>query len=67
MVLWMQQWYTMKYLASMLVDEFEFELNSYDAYVANKVIDGKVCTILWWVDNTKLSHEDADVVTRILY
>ena len=44
----------------------EFELNPYNACVANKVIDGKVCTILWCIDDIKLSHEDACIVTNIL-
>jgi hypothetical protein len=31
--------------------------------IANKVINGKQCTILWHVDDFKLSHEDKDVVS----
>ena len=43
-----------------------FKLNPYDACVENKVIDGKQCTIVWYVDDNKLSHEDSKVVDTIL-
>jgi hypothetical protein len=43
-----------------------FETNPYDFCVANKTIDGKQCTAVWHVDNLKISHVDAKVVTTIL-
>ena len=43
-----------------------FELNSYDWCCANKMINGKQCTILWNVDDLKLSHVDPNVVTQVL-
>ena len=43
-----------------------FELNPYDKCTANKIINGKQCTILFHVDDNKLSHEDPNVVTEIL-
>ena len=43
-----------------------FKLNEYDRCVANKMIDGKQCTIAWYVDDNKLSHEDPQVVTDVL-
>ena len=46
--------------------ELEFELNPYDRCVANKMINGKLCTILWWVDDLKISHKDADVVSDVI-
>jgi Reverse transcriptase (RNA-dependent DNA polymerase) len=46
--------------------EWGFELNKYDRCVANKTIDGKQCTILWHVDDLKISHVDDAVVTKIL-
>jgi hypothetical protein len=30
------------------------------------MIDGKQCTIAWYVDDTKISHVDPDVVTRTI-
>ena len=43
-----------------------FELNPYDPCVANKMINGKQCTILWHVDDLKISHEDPAEVTKII-
>ena len=30
------------------------------------VIDGKQCTIVWYVDNNNVSHEDSRVVDKVL-
>ena len=43
-----------------------FVLNPYDSCIANSVIDGKQCTIAWYVDDTKISHVDPNVVTSII-
>jgi len=43
-----------------------FQVNPYDRCVANKIIKGKQCTICWYVDDNKVSHEDEEVVTWIL-
>jgi hypothetical protein len=56
-------WYQLFY--SHLKD-IGFELNPYDPCVANKQINGKQCTIVWYVDDTKISHADPDVVTNII-
>ena len=48
-------------------DNDGFILNPYDTCVANCVINGKQCTILWHVDDLKISHEDPAVVTDILW
>ena len=42
-------------------------LNPYDTCVANCMINGKQCTILWHVDDLKISHEDPAVVTDIIW
>ena len=34
--------------------------------MANKVINGKQCTVIFYVDNNKVSHEDSTVVTQVL-
>ena len=46
--------------------EWGFEVNPYDWCVANKNIDGKQCTIIWHVDDLKISHVSYSVVTKIL-
>ena len=43
-----------------------FQLNPYDACVANKEVNGKQFTIAWHVDDLKLSHEDEDQVTNMI-
>ena len=43
-----------------------FSINTYNRCTSNKIIDGKQCTIVWYVDDNKLSHVDPNVVTDIL-
>lgn len=43
-----------------------FELNLYNACIANKMEDGKQCTIAWYVDNNKILHVDMNVVTSVI-
>jgi hypothetical protein len=43
-----------------------FTINPYDPCVANSIIDGSQCTIAWYVDDTKISHVNPDVVTKII-
>ena len=42
------------------------KINPYDWCVANKTIDGKQCTILWHVDDLKISHVDPKVNTTMI-
>jgi uncharacterized protein YeaC (DUF1315 family) len=46
--------------------EMGFVLNPYDPCVANKTINGKQCTILWYVDDNKISHVEPAVVDAII-
>ena len=43
-----------------------FKVNPYDKCVANKVIGGKQCTIVWYVDDVKISHCEESVVRNII-
>ena len=43
-----------------------FTLNPYDCCVANKDVDGKQLTVLWQVDDLKVSHVNPDMVTSFL-
>ena len=43
-----------------------FILNPYDACVANKTINGKQCTVGWYVDDNILSHVETTVVDEVL-
>ena len=42
-----------------------FVLNSYDKCIATKVINGKQCTLGFYVDDNKLSHVEEGVVEEI--
>ena len=42
-----------------------FTLNPYDPCVANKTINGKQMTIVWHVDDLKISHVDPEEVTKM--
>jgi hypothetical protein len=55
-----------KRLSTFLIDVHGFERNPYDWCVVNKTINGKQCTIVWYVDDLKLSHVDASVVDQIV-
>ena len=48
-------WYE---LYSSILVELGFEINSYDKCVANKIINGKQCTIIFYIDDNKISHID---------
>jgi hypothetical protein len=48
------------------LEDMGFELNPYDQCVANKSINGNQCTIVWYVDDTKISHVDPDVVSKVI-
>ena len=43
-----------------------FVANPYDSCVVNKEINGSQCTILWHVDDLKISHVDPDVVSAVI-
>ena len=55
-----------KDLSNFLVDTLGFTVNPYDWCVANKQINGKQCTIGWYVDDLKLSHVETEVLEDIL-
>ena len=45
------------------LEEMGFEVNPYDPCVANRDVDGAQCTVVWHVDDLKVSHRDKSVVT----
>ena len=47
-------------------DRMGFQANEYDKCVANKIINGKQCTIIWHVDDLKISHVEQKVVNDII-
>jgi hypothetical protein len=53
-------------LLSGKLQEWGFEINGYDSCVANKIIDGRQCTIIWHVDDLKISHVETKVVDDVI-
>jgi len=56
-------WYD---LFSTTLQKMGFELNPYDLCIANKMVDGKQCTVAWYVDDNKISHISPAVVTEVV-
>ena len=56
-------WYN---LFSTTLSNFGFKINTYNRCVANKIENGKQLTIVWYVDDCKVSHEDPQVVSNII-
>jgi hypothetical protein len=56
-------WYE---LFSETLKKMGFKLNPYDPCVANCMIEGKQCTIVWYVDDNKISHVDPRVVGMVI-
>ena len=48
------------------LEEWGFEQNKYDPCTMNKIINGRQATIVWHVDDLKISHCEKDVVESIL-
>ena len=53
-------------LSKYLKNHMGFEPNPYDACVANKQIEGSQCTIIWHVDDLKISHKKREVVEKVI-
>ena len=43
-----------------------FKLNPYDSCMANATIKNKQCTVVWYVDDNKVSHKDPAVVSSVI-
>ena len=56
-------WY--KKFSEKLID-MGFIINPYDACIANKSINGKQCTVAWYVDDVKISHSQQEVIDEII-
>ena len=52
-------------LSKKLVD-WGFSINPYDWCVANKLIQGSQCTIVWHIDDLKISHIDSNAVDEVI-
>ena len=48
------------------IKEMGFTINPYDCCIAKNIINGSQCTILWHVDDLKLSHKYPKVIDKII-
>ena len=48
------------------LSDYGFTANPYDLCVMNKIINGKQCTVVWHVDDLKISHVDSTMVDDLL-
>ena len=53
-------------LLSSTLQEWGFKINDYDRCIAKKTINGKQCTIIWHINDLKISHAEKAVVENIL-
>jgi len=53
-------------LFSTTLVDIGFELNPYDLCATNAIIDGKQCTIGWYVDDNIITHVDQNAVTWVI-
>ena len=56
-------WYD---LLSLTLVEMGFQINPYDECVTNKMVNGKQCTILWYVDDLKISYVDSAIIDHMI-
>ena len=57
------QWYN---LYTQTLKAEGYILNEYDRCVANQNVNGKKCTVVWYVDNNKASHIDSRIIDDLL-
>ena len=43
-----------------------FKINPHDKCVANKIINGKQCSIVWHIDDNKASHVGNKLVAEVI-
>ena len=53
-------------LSTFLTEKHGFVRNEYDWCVINKIVSRKQCTVAWYVDNIKMSHETQQVLEDLL-
>ena len=53
-------------LSSDTLVEFHFNLNEYDKYVAHKTINGWQSSIIWHLDDLKISHIEKKIIEDII-
>ena len=55
-----------KKLFTFLTEKHGFEQDEYDWCVVNKIVSAKQCTVAWYVNDMKMSHETQHVLEELL-
>ena len=55
-------WYTNIFISTL--KDLGFTINLYDKCVANKMLNGKQCILVWYVSDAKVSHVLEEEVVR---
>ena len=45
--------------------QYGFKLNPYDFCITNTIINDKQCTIIYYVDDTKVFHMELDIIKDV--
>ena len=53
-------------IISETLTEKGFELNPYSICVENKIVNVKQCTLVWYLDDNKMLHMEAEVVEDLI-
>ena len=53
-------------LFSEILSGHGFVLNPYDLCILNKTIEGKYCTLTWYMDDLKISHVKSSIVDSVI-
>ena len=48
------------------LEAYGFTIKLYDPCVANKMVNGNQLTVMWHMDDLKISHVDGKVVTGLI-
>ena len=56
-------WYE---LYASVINDMEFQINPYDMCMVKIYINGKQCTIDWYIDNNKVLHVEQEVIYDVI-
>ena len=54
-------------LSHILINKWGFTVNNYDGCVVNKIVQGSQLTVMWHVDDLKVSHTSQDIVDKFIH
>ena len=49
------------------LEEMGYNINEYDWCIMNKMVKGKQCNIIWYMDYLRIFHVDCDILSTLIY